>query len=98
MIELTNIDVALSYDEGKLKAYVNITINHCFVVRGLKVIQGRDGQFVAMPNKQGKNGVFRDVAHPINSAAREMIEMMVMHAYEAEKRRAMEEIRDDGRD
>jgi len=98
MIEITDTQVALAYDEGKLKAYVNITLNHCFVVRGLKVIAGKSGTFVAMPNKQGRNGVFRDMAHPINASMRERIETTVMHEYEKAKRKAMEEIREDGRD
>ena len=79
-MKITEISVA-PVDENKLKAYVNITIDECFMVRGLKVIQGGKGLFVAMPNKKGKNGLFRDVAHPINPETRQMIEEMVLDKY-----------------
>jgi stage V sporulation protein G len=82
-MEITEIIVA-PVDEEKLKAYVNITIDSCFVVRGLKVIKGLHGLFVAMPNKKTKNGFFRDVVHPINAETRQMIETKVMEAYVAE--------------
>lgn len=81
-MKITEISV-VPVDENKLKAYVNITIDDCFMVRGLKVIRGRDGLFVAMPNKQGKNGSFRDVAHPLNAETRKMIENKVLDKYDA---------------
>jgi len=79
-MEITEIAV-VPVEENKLRAYVNITIDDCFMVRGLKIIQGREGLFVAMPNKQGKNGAFRDVAHPLNSETRKMIEDKVIESY-----------------
>lgn len=79
-MKITEISVA-PVDENKLRAYVNITIDECFMIRGLKVIQGGKGLFVAMPNKKGKNGLFRDVAHPINPETRQMIEDMVLDKY-----------------
>jgi len=80
-MKITEIAV-VPVEENKLRAYVNITIDHVFMVRGLKVIQGSDGLFVAFPNKKGKNGMFRDVAHPLNSETRREIEEMVLNAYE----------------
>jgi stage V sporulation protein G len=80
-MEITDIAV-VPVDENKLRAYVNITIDNCFMVRGLKVIRGKEGLFVAMPNKQGKNGAFRDVAHPLNAETRKMIETKVLSKYE----------------
>ena len=71
-------------DEEKLKAYVTITIDNCFVVRDLKVIQGNNGLFVAMPSKKRKDGTFRDTAHPLNNETREMIESKVLAEYERE--------------
>ena len=79
-MKITEITVA-PVDENKLRAYVNITIDECFMIRGLKVIQGGKGLFVAMPNKKGKNGMFRDVAHPINPETRQMIEELVLDKY-----------------
>jgi len=79
---MTITDVAVTpVDENKLRAYVNITIDDCFLIRGLKVIRGRNGLFVAMPNKKGKNGAFRDVAHPLNAETRQMIESLVLDTY-----------------
>ncbi len=80
MMEITEISV-VPVDENKLRAYVNITIDGCFMVRGLKVIRGQTGLFVAMPNKKSKNGVFRDVAHPLDSDTRQMIEDRVLEEY-----------------
>jgi stage V sporulation protein G len=80
-MKITDIAV-VPVEENKLRAYVNITIDHVFMVRGLKVIQGADGLFVAFPNKKGKNGMFRDVAHPLNAETRREIEEMVLVAYD----------------
>ena len=79
-MEITDVAV-VPVSENKLRAYVNITIDDCFMIRGLKIIRGSEGLFVAMPNKKGKNGMFRDVAHPINSDTRKMIEEIVLDKY-----------------
>ncbi|MBC7466679.1 MAG: septation regulator SpoVG [Bdellovibrio sp.] len=71
-------------NEDRLKAYVTITIDASFVVRDLKVIQGPQGLFIAMPSKKRKDGQFRDIAHPLNQETRQMIEDMVFEAYEKE--------------
>ena len=79
-MQITDVAV-VAVDENKLRAYVNITIDNCFMIRGLKVIKGSQGLFVAMPNKKGKNGMFRDVAHPLNAETRKMIEDKVLESY-----------------
>lgn len=71
-------------NEERLKAYVTITFEDCFVVRDLKIIQGTGGLFVAMPSKKRKDGQFRDIAHPLNQETREEIENKVFAAYENE--------------
>lgn len=71
-------------NEDRLKAYVSITIDDCFVVRDLKIIEGPQGLFVAMPSKKRKDGQFRDIAHPLNAETREAIEKAVFQAFEAE--------------
>ncbi|HLB25522.1 MAG TPA: septation regulator SpoVG, partial [Nitrospirota bacterium] len=70
--------------EDKLKAYVTITLDDSFVVRDLKIIQGKSGVFVAMPSKKRKDGTYRDMAHPLNTETRQMIETRVMAEYERE--------------
>ncbi len=68
--------------EEKLKAYVSIVLDNCFLVSDLKVIQGPNGLFVSMPSKRKKNGEFKDVAHPLNRETREMMERRILAEYE----------------
>jgi stage V sporulation protein G len=63
---------------------VTITFDHCFVVRDLKVINGNNGLFVAMPSKKRKDGTYRDTAHPLDNKTREMIESKVLSEYDKE--------------
>lgn len=84
-MKVTDVKV-FPVNEERLKAYVTITLDDCFIVRDLKVIQGHDGLFVAMPSKKRKDGQFKDIAHPLNQETREMIEKAVFDAYEAEVR------------
>ena len=71
-------------NEDRLKAYVSLTIDDCFIIRDLKIIDGNTGLFVAMPSKKRKDGQFKDIAHPINQETRAEIEKMIFEAYEAE--------------
>ena len=71
-------------NEERLKAYVSITIDDCFVIRDLKVIKGNNGLCVAMPSKKRKDGQFRDIAHPLNQETREDMEKAVFDAFENE--------------
>ena len=82
-MEITEVKV-FPVNEDRLKAYVTITLDNCFVIRDLKVIQGNNGLFVAMPSKKRKDGQFKDIAHPLNQETREMIENKVFDAYKAE--------------
>ncbi len=82
-MEITEVRV-FPVDEPKLKAYVTITIDHCFVVRDLKVIEGTSGLFVAMPSKRRKDGTFKDIAHPLNAETRDRMEQAVLDEYDRE--------------
>src|SRR3954466_7585747 len=73
-------------NEERLKAYVTITIDECFVVRDLKIIRGNEGLFVAMPSKKRKDGQFKDIAHPLNQETRTLLETAIFDAYEKEVR------------
>ena len=68
-------------DEDKLKAYVTITFDHCFVIRVLKIIHSATGFFVSMPSKKRKDGTYKDIAHPINNETRRMIEEKIIAEY-----------------
>ena len=79
-MEITEVRV-FPVDEDKLKAYVTITIDNCFVIRDLKIIDGTKGLFVAMPSKKRKDGSFKDTAHPLNNETRDLIESTVLAEY-----------------
>ena len=82
-MDITEVKV-FPVDEEKLKAYITITLDNCFVVRDLKVISGNGGLFVAMPSKRRKDGSFKDIAHPLNQSTRANMEKRVLDAYLAE--------------
>jgi len=67
---------------AKLKAFVSIIIDGCFIISDIKVIEGNKGLFLSMPSKKRKNGTFKDIAHPLNSETREMMEKAVVEKYE----------------
>ncbi len=79
-MQITDISISLR-DEDKLKAFVNVTFDYCFVVRGMKVIEGANGLFVSMPSRKANDGTYRDVAHPINSEFRQEIEKQILSKY-----------------
>ena len=101
IMEVTEVRV-FPVQEERLKAYVAITFDHCFVVRDLKVINGNNGLFVAMPSKKRKDGTFRDIAHPLNSEMRNKIEQHILNEYKGELKKmtaaankSMEELEDE---
>src|SRR5882724_12775622 len=83
MIEITEVRVSLRNDD-KLKAFVSITLNDSFVVRGLKIIRGNSGLFVAMPSRKRPDGQHQDLAHPINDVTRRYLTERVMAEYQRE--------------
>ena len=85
VIEITEIRVSLRNDD-KLKAFVSITLNDSFVIRGLKIIRGNSGLFVAMPSRKRPDGQHQDLAHPINDQTRKYLTEKVMCEYERELR------------
>ena len=83
MIEITEVRVSLR-DDDKLKAFVSITLNDSFVIRGLKIIHGNSGLFVAMPSRKRPDGQHQDLAHPINDPTRRYLTEKVMEEYQRE--------------
>ena len=79
-VRITEVKISPRDDE-KLKAFATVTIDDCFVVRGLKIIQAARGLFVAMPSRRKPDGSYQDVAHPINAQARAELESRVLGAY-----------------
>jgi len=84
-LEITDIHVRpCDQEDDRLKAFATVTFNNCFVVCDLKVIQGPNRLFVAMPSRKRKDGSFRDVAHPLNQEFRKVLEEKVLSIYETE--------------
>jgi stage V sporulation protein G len=83
MLHITEVKV-FPVNEDKLKAYITVILDNCFVVRDLKVINGTAGIFVAMPSKRRKDGTFKDIAHPLNQETRTQMEKVILDAYLAE--------------
>ncbi len=79
-MNITDIKIFIR-DNNQLKAFANIVIDDAFIVRNIKLIEGKNGLFVAMPSRKMKNGEFQDIAHPINSEARSSLEQMIIDTY-----------------
>ncbi len=79
-MEVTAVRVFPVHEE-KLKAFVSIILDDCFVVSDIKIINGSNGLFISMPSKKRKNGTFRDIAHPLNSETRRMLEEKILARY-----------------
>lgn len=80
-MKVTDVRVRKVAKEGKMKAIVSITLDEEFVVYDIKVIEGEKGLFIAMPSRKAVDGEYRDIAHPINSGTRDMIQGIVLERY-----------------
>ena len=81
-MQITDVRIRKIAKEGKMKAIVSITLDGEFVVHDIKVIEGEKGLFIAMPSRRAGDGEYRDIAHPINSETREMIQNILLEKYE----------------
>ena len=81
-MKITDVRVRKITKEGKMKAIVSITIDDEFVVHDIKVIEGEKGLFIAMPSRKTPDGEFKDIAHPINSEMRELLQNVILGKYE----------------
>jgi len=80
-VNITDVRLIKVDGQNRLRAIAAITIDECFVVHELRVIEGDNGLFVAMPSRKRTNGEYKDIAHPINQETRKMIEEKVLEAY-----------------
>ena len=90
-MNITDVRVRQVVKEGKMKAVVSITIDNVFVVHDIKVIEGDKGLFIAMPSRRNAEGEYRDIAHPINSETRELIQNIILESYEKAEESRMQE-------
>lgn len=81
-MQITDVRVRKIAKEGKMKAIVSITLDDEFVIHDIKVIEGDKGLFIAMPSKKAADGEYRDIAHPIKSSTRDMIQKVILTSYE----------------
>jgi len=79
-MEITQVRV-FPVHEDKLKAFISIVLDGCFVVSDIKIIEGTNGLFVSMPSKKRKDGSFRDIAHPLNNETRRKFEEQIIVKY-----------------
>ncbi len=80
-MDITDVRVRKVVTNSRMKAIATITFDDCFVVRDIKVIDGQEGLFVAMPSRKSADGQFRDVAHPIRQEFRDVIESKIIDVY-----------------
>jgi stage V sporulation protein G len=81
---ITDIRIRKLMNDGRLRAVISITIDDMIAIHDIKVIEGPNRLFVAMPSRREENGTFRDVVHPISAEAREYLETSILEAYEKE--------------
>ncbi|MDR2534800.1 MAG: septation regulator SpoVG [Treponema sp.] len=81
-MEITDIRVRKVTGEGKLKAYVTVTFDGCFVVHNIKIIEGKSGVFIAMPSRKTRAGEYKDVAHPISPDFRTELQKRILDKYD----------------
>ncbi|MBN1410600.1 MAG: septation regulator SpoVG [Spirochaetales bacterium] len=81
-MEITDVRIKKVEANNKLKAFVSLTFDNCFVVHDLKIIKGKEGMFVAMPNQKTKSGEYKDIAHPITSNYRNILQTKILEEYE----------------
>ena len=94
IVEITEVRLRLVKDPGKLKAAASITIDGCFVIHDLRVVENEGAFFIAMPNKRINTGEFRDIAHPINNETRDYIAKLVIEKYKEEAAKAAQDSQD----
>jgi stage V sporulation protein G len=82
-MEITDIRIRKVTGEGKLRAYVTVTFDDCFVVHNVKIIEGKSGAFVAMPSRKTSSGEYKDVAHPINPEFRAGLQQKILDKYDS---------------
>lgn len=88
-MKISDVRIRLVEKDGsKLKAVASITIDECFVIHDIKIIEGKDGFFISMPSRKTPDGEYRDIVHPINTETREMIIEAILKAYEKTEKQA----------
>lgn len=81
-MEITDVKIRRIMSEGRLRAVVSVTIDDALAVHDIKIVEGDERLFAAMPSRKDENGVFRDIVHPVSASARKMFEECILEAYQ----------------
>lgn len=81
-MNVSDVKIRKTFPEGNLKAIVSITIDNCLAVHEIKIVQGNDRLFAAMPSRKDENGIYRDIIHPIDPETRDEFDKIILSAYE----------------
>lgn len=83
-MKITSVNVHKKNDDMKMKGIASVLLDDCFVIRDIRIIEGKDGLFIAMPSRKNTNGEYHDIAHPINAETRKMFEDAILEEYNKE--------------
>lgn len=83
-MQITDVKIRKMMTDGRLRAIVSVTLDQMLAVHDIKVVQGENRLFVAMPSRKDEGGIFRDIVHPISAQARQYLETEILNAYEAQ--------------
>lgn len=84
-MKITSVNVHKKNDDTRMKGIASVLIDDCFAIRDIRIIEGNDGLFIAMPSRQNKEGEYHDIAHPINKETRKMFEDAILEEYNKEE-------------
>ena len=88
-LKISDVRVRLvQKEDSKLKAVASMTIDDCFVIHDIKIIEGQEGYFIAMPSRKASDGEYKDIVHPINTETRKLIIDVILEAFNAELNKA----------
>ena len=82
-MQITELRIHKVENDEKLRAYVTVTLDECLVIHGVKIIEGQNGLFIAMPSKKSSNGAFKDIVHPITTDFRNELQKKIIEEYNA---------------
>ena len=84
-MKITSVNVHKKNDDSKMKGIASVLIDDCFAIRDIRIIEGKEGLFIAMPSRKNAEGVYHDIAHPINAETRKMFEEAIFEEYNKEE-------------
>ena len=84
-MKITSVNVHKKNDDSRMKGIASVLIDDCFAIRDIRIIEGKDGLFIAMPSRKNSEGVYHDIAHPINAETRKMFEDAIFEEFNKEE-------------